>query len=177
MSAVIQLIRLTGALPAQTSEFGLVTRTDGIDAPHDQTDTTDPVPLPTGPITRSYWGVYRLYCSSPPATLVTNFRLYSTGVNAYGPFIDGIGIQGSAYTQATGSGGVGLEMSTMNIPSLFGSGVLLQDLTLASPWSLTGSASAVGWIGDYIYLQVLVLAGASPGPTGQQSLYIAWDET
>jgi hypothetical protein len=177
MAAIIQLHRLTGSVPTPTSVFSTIVRSDDRDAPDDATITGYPVPVPGSGSNWSFWAAFRLYCAVPPVTLVNNFRLYGLGINTMGSNVTPRIAQATAYVAAFAAGGAGAEINLTNIPSLVGSVLDFTAYTYPSPLSIAGSTSVVGYFGNYLYMQAKVDPLAPSGPTGNQLVWVQWDET
>lgn len=175
MAATIKMYRYTGAGPTGTDISSINDRVDGFDS-HTTADTSNPVPIPASSSNYSYWAVYQFYCAVAPATLVNNLKWYTSGSNTLGTGVGQNVNTATAYTQATGSGGIGTQLTTGNYASLAGAPTNAFAYTSGSPLSVTGSTSTTGAFGNYIVSQFTVGTTAAAGATGQATYTYQWDE-
>ena len=175
MSATIKINRLTGSGPTNTDITGINTRVDGSDNVSTG-ETSNPVPIPASGTNFSYWCATQLYCTVAPATQINNIQWYTSGSNTLGT---GVGCnvgQATAYTQATGSGGIGTQLTTGNYSSLTGAPSNAFAYTSSASLAVSGSTGTTGSFGNFVVYQFTVGSTAGPGPTGQPTFTWQYDE-
>jgi hypothetical protein len=178
MGATIQIRRWTGAsgAPTKTNIAGINTRLNAEDA-HSTAGTTNSILIPAAGSNYSYWASIRLYISAITGGTVNNLKWFTDGANGLGTGITALVSTAASYVQATGTAGTtGLVLNTTNYAGAT-TPVDPFTYTSASPLSISGSASAVGDVGDFIVQQLVVGTTANQGATPQETATFRYDDT
>lgn len=173
--ATIDIVRLTGSGPTETSITSANTRWSASDDP--AAGTNNPVPIPTSGINYSYWVTTRLKSTAnPDGHTINNLRWFAATNNAP-PGLGYSGNQATAYDQATGTlGTTGDQLTTSNYTGLSATPVDVFTLTSASPMSITGSTTSTGQFGNRFVYQAEVDSTATAGLQAGDTFTWRYDE-
>ncbi len=184
MSATVIIERYTGAGPTATP-MGANTvggTSDSAQMLANAGLSVAPIRIPISGVNYGYWVTTGLNVTVAPATGINNVRWYTDGTNNLGTGVDisladQTLIRGSEYDQATGTEGVTGDELVAN-HSFVTSKATAFARTSGSPLSVTGSiANTTGALGNYVVYQFDVINTASPGPTSQETITWAFDES
>lgn len=138
--------------------------------------TAHPLTAPASGTIYSFVSVNALWADTAPATGINNVRFYTSGSNPWTGITMQMGFS-ATYTQATGTGTTGTQLTTANFPGT-SAPVDAFSLTASSPLIVGGSISAVaGRISNFLEGQMTVSATALQGPLAATNGYWLYDES
>jgi hypothetical protein len=183
MAATVILNRLTGAGPTLTPITGGNTRASTSDNPY-TTETTNPIPIPTGADKFSFWVVTRPEVTVAPTGTLNNLKWYTDGASGFGTGVTCKAADASVYDQATGTqGDTGTELTVAN----YGNGTtdlnaapleVFANFTSGSPLSVAGSTTTTSsTFADMVVYQIIVANTASAGTLTAETFTWQYDET
>lgn len=176
MAAVVIINRFNGVSPGAASDItGVNTRANAEDT-HTTAGTNNPVAIPTTGTKYSFWVSTQLEVVSGLGGTLDNIRWFMSG--ALDPGIGLNGYSATSYVEATGSvGDTGDVLNTTNYPSLGATPVDLTPYTSGSPFSISGSTTGAGPVGDFMVYQFAVGPSANPGTSTPVTMTWRYDET
>lgn len=181
MAASVRINRHTGVAGATLSNLTAdlntvvnLTDTHQINAP----GSTNPIPIPTAGVNRSFWCVTRLQATTAPTGTINNIRWFTNGTNNWGTGVTCFGNAATGYTQATAaSASSGTQLIVGNYATLVSAPVNVNSATSGSPISIAGSTTTAAQFGNYFVYQFEIGTTAIPGATTAQTFTWAYDET
>lgn len=175
--ATVDIVRLNGAGPTETSITTGSTRWSTSDAA--SPGANDPVPIPVSGTNFSYWVTTRLKATAnASAHTIDNLRWFTEG-STPPTGVTYKAKDASSYVQATGTQGTtGTELTQANHAGLVGAvePVSAFTYTTGSPLSVAGSTSSTGQFGDRVVYQVGVASTASPQTAPTETFTWRYDE-
>lgn len=183
MAADIIIRRVTGSesSPIYTNIKNSDTAANAVDIHQSSIPSSQyPVKIPTSGTNYSYWVVTRLYANTPPSGTINNIKWYTDGTDNLGIGISCVVTTASTYYQATGTlNNTGMELNTINYPSIKNTGINCFSYTHSNPLSIDGSISYpdYGDVGEYVVFQIRVTSNAIPGPSNLEQFSWNYDET
>lgn len=173
MPALTLVVQQTG--PSATPTQSAITNLRFASADAANSGTASPIAIPSSGSVTSYFTTLYLNVSTAPATSIQNIKFYMNGTNPW----TGVTLQAgtaAAYTQSSGTSGVGLPLTPSNYAGLTG----LADAfsyTSATPLLLPGTIGATtGKVGQYLNLQLTASSLALQGVLTGAQAYIQYDE-
>ena len=184
MAATVVIQRFNGA-GASATIMGANTVGGTEDAAQilaDASLSTSPIQIPVSGTNYGYWVTTGLDVVVAPATAINNIRWYTDGTDNLGTGValktqDDSFIRASQYDQASGIPGVTGNPLSSHL-GVTGSIVNAFSFTSGAPLNVVGSiGSTTGALGEYVVYQFEVINTASPGPTAQETITWAFDES
>lgn len=176
MSAVVHINRFNGTSPGVASDITSINTRANAEDTHTTAGTNNPVAIPTAGEKYSFWVSTQLEVISGLGGTLDNIRWFMSGTLDTGISLKGY--SASSYVEATGSvGDTGDILNTTNYPSLGATPVDLTAYTSGSPFSITGSTTGTGPVGDLMVYQFGAGPTASPGSVTPVTMTWRYDET
>lgn len=165
MAATVELRSLHGATGATFADVaGGSVRFKQAD--NDTVDANNPIPVPGSGHNYSYIKQLRLYAATAPSNLINNLKFYTDGANGFGTGVSLYAKTSASYTDPT----------SQTTTALGGTADAFT-YTSGSALAVSGSSSAVGYVGDYVQLQMGVQSTAAQGTTPSETLTMSYDES
>lgn len=167
----MKIYRWTGSGSGSGTDVTSINSRIDNQAGHSTASTSDPVTIPASSTQPSFWGVFKLHCSTAPAVSVSNLKYYLTGTPDTGTTYNAakVGVYAqctSAVVCNTSSYGTSLTMADA---TTFTSG---SPLSLGGSFTATGEGSSV----DYVVGQWIIGTSASPGAATALTQHFRFDE-
>lgn len=167
MAATIQIHEMSGADAGTNKTSGTVRFKDADNA---TVDTNNPLVIPAAGDIYSYTKALRAYMEAPPSVQVSNLRWYSDGSSGFGTGVavmaKNTGVTFTAHYKTQMTGGSSLFGYTSGSP-------LDGDGTDTGPFV---PADDNTYIGDLVYLQMVVSSTAQSGALTPEAITCAYDE-